>query len=457
MDIRFLFACMLAFAGLGGFPGRVEAQVDPDATDKTIALYANLKRIQNSGQFMFGQEFFNSYRYSSGSPHGNRDYSDSKAVSGAHPAVLGSDFHYYLEKNATEQGYHLEAVKWAFQQGCAITFDWHLSGRGTTTYEYTETTKNLVNNIVLDQNGDRAWFLAELDKAINIINHDLVVNGERIPVVFRPWHEMGGNWFWWGTRATTPDHYKAFYQLTVNYVKERTNSVLFCWSPNEPAGMNYYPGNDYVDVIGLDYYEVEESRLRSQLALLVDHAQANGKVAVLSETGYRINSDAAGEYWNKTLLPAIRNDPTGKAKKIAWVLTWINSAWSFPYVPHANSGAAARQSFIAFRNSPDVLFADELPDLYTPPGPLSTSQDVWRPAFSLQIVPSSGGEYAIKLDGFKSQTEITIYDLTGRIALKRLVEGELTVIPVEGMLQPGLYLLRASDCKKTLTERLLVR
>lgn len=48
------------------------AQIDTDVSEKTVALYNNLKLIQNSDQFLFGQEFFNSFRYSSGSAHGEK-------------------------------------------------------------------------------------------------------------------------------------------------------------------------------------------------------------------------------------------------------------------------------------------------------------------------------------------------------------------------------------------------
>lgn len=429
------------------------AQVDPNASDMTLALYANLKKIQNSNQFMFGQEFFNSFQYISGAAHGQKDYSDSKAVCGSHPAVLGSDFHYYLEKNASERAFHTEAVKWAYQQGCVITFDWHISGRGTTTYEYTETTKNLVNNIVQNLNGDKEWFLAELDKVIDIINNDLIVNGERVPVVFRPWHEMNGNWFWWGSRSTTVDNYKALFRITVDYMKERTNSVLFCWSPNEPVNMNYYPGDDWVDILGFDYYEMDATKFRTQMGIIVDKARASDKVAVLSETGNRTNSDQAGLYWENTVLPAIVNDPSGKAQKIAWVLTWINASWSFPYSPHSTSGTAVKQSFTGFMNSTNVLFATELPDMYDPPAPVSIGN---IPSKEKQILLSYNTDLVVvKLAGFHTSAIITIYDITGRIVLSFQVAEQDTIMTRS--LKPGLYLLRASDGINTASERLLIR
>ena len=84
----------------------VHAQIDTDANEKTKILYSNLKAIQHAPFFLFGQEFFNSFKFSSGSAHDDETFSDCFAVTGAHPAVLGSDFHYYLEKSATERSYH---------------------------------------------------------------------------------------------------------------------------------------------------------------------------------------------------------------------------------------------------------------------------------------------------------------------------------------------------------------
>ena len=440
----------------------VLAQVDTDASEKTVTLYSNLKYIQNSSQFFFGQEFFNSFRFSSGGAHGEKEYSDSKTVTGSHPAVLGSDFHYYLEKDATERSYHTEAVKWAYQQGYIITFDWHLSGKGTTTYEYQVATKDLVNNIVADLNGDRAWYYNELDKVIDIINNDLVVGTEKIPIVFRPLHEMNGGWFWWGSQATTPANYIALYKLLVNYVKERTNSVLFCWSPNTPTNFGYYPGDDYVDVLGVDAYEVNSS-IRAQLAPIVDHAQANNKVAVFSETGYRSNpgttagDNARSAYWKNTILPAILDDPTKKSQKIAWVLTWINASWSVPYVPHSNSTQEAKQSFIEFKNSPYVIFGDEMPDMYSTIPIVAVADNARGIIADLQLYPIPVKDrLTITLSGFENSSRISIYDVQGKLIHELGTTGEETLFYANEVLSSGMYVLKVSDSKKTISKKLLV-
>lgn len=465
----FLFTSLLAatfslFAGIG------MAQVDQDASEKTKSLYANLKTVQDRKQFLFGQEFFNSFRYSSGSAHGDKAFSDSEEVTGAHPAVLGSDFHYYLDKSATERQYHTEAVKWAYQEGLVITFDWHLSARGSSTYEYQESTKALARNIVNDLNGDRAWLYTELDKVIDIINNDLVVDGENIPIVFRPFHEMNGGWFWWGSKSITAEEYKTLFQLTVDYLAERTNTVLFCWSPNSPLKFSYYPGDDYVDVLGLDAYEVTTTDLPAQLALIVDHAQANDKVAVFSETGFRnISGESPGDdattYWNSTVLPAIKNDPSGKSAKIAWVLTWINSSWSFPYVPHSGSSELAKDSFIAFKESPYVVFSDEVSSMYEgnliieeeAEGPLSISNLLKGKADDVQLYPVPANNILnISLEGFDFYTNVSIYNLNGLKVHELQLSGNEITLNVQDLLKPGVYLLKVSDHKKTVSKKVLV-
>jgi mannan endo-1,4-beta-mannosidase len=446
---------------------RALAQVDEDASEKTDRLYQNLKIIQNSNFFLFGQEFFNSFKYSSGSPHGDEVYSDVEKVTGAYPVVLGSDFHYYLDKNDAERGFHTEAVRWAYQRGFVVTFDWHITARNASSYTCTGSPANLAKNIANGNvNGDRDWYLAELDKVIKIINQDLAVNGVSFPIVFRPFHEMNGNWFWWGAGCSgfTAADYKKLYQLTVDYMKERTNNVLFCWSPNSPVSSaiinNYYPGDAYVDILGLDMYEVTADPFRQYMGVIVDYAQAHDKVAVLSETGYRNdtgNGETAAKYWSDAVLPAIVNDPTGKALKIAWALTWINSSWSHPYVPHAASTSGAKQSFINFRNSENVRFSDETASLYEPLVISSVSEDSAEGNVKLNIVQDQN-HIVVSLNEFKSPASISMYDMTGRRIVEEKIKDSGTTFSIgKQMIKPGVYVLKVTDGVKTVTQKVYVQ
>jgi mannan endo-1,4-beta-mannosidase len=432
-----------------------QGQVDADATIKTKALYNNLKVIQESKNILFGQEFFNSFRYSSGGAHGDKDFSDSKEVTGSHPSVLGSDFHYYLEKSTMERSFHTEAVKWAYQLGYVITYDWHLSARGTNSYQYAGSPPNLVNNIVADLNGDRAWFLGELDKVIDIINNDLKVGNDTVPIVFRPFHEMNGNWFWWGSAATSATNYRALYALTVDYVKDRTKSVLFCWSPNLPLDFNYYPGDEYVDLVGLDYYEINAATLRTQLGSLVDFAEQHEKITVLSETGNRVTGDNASLYWNQTVLPAIVDDPAGKAWKISWLLTWINASWSFPYVPHASSSQTAKNSFISFKESPYIIFGNEIPAMYGNDPITAVVSERQTHQVELYPVPVIA-ELTIEINGFDSAVSLVFVDMLGReVHAINQTKNKVIHQPVNSF-NPGIYSLVVSDGLKTIRKKFLV-
>lgn len=440
-------------------------QVDSDASEKTVLLYKNLNAIQNSNYFLFGQEFFNSFKYSSGSAHGDETYSDVEEVIGAYPVVLGSDFHYYLDKDNTERSYHTEAVKWAYKQGFVITFDWHISARNTSSYTCSGSPASLAKNIANgNTNGDRDWYLEQLDKVIAIIKQDLVVNGESIPIVFRPLHEMNGNWFWWGAGCSGfgPADYRKLYQLTVDYVKERTNNVLFIWSPNSPVNSsvlsNYYPGDAYVDILGLDIYELAADPFRQYMGVIVDYAQTHDKVAVLSETGYRNdtgNGETAAKYWNDTVLPAIVGDPTGKSLKIAWALTWINSSWSHPYVPHAGSTTAAKQSFINFSNSPHVKFSDDAGNLYQPIVVSSVAEDSIAEN-AVEIVQDQNN-IVVTVRDFRSPTSISMYDMAGRRIAEEKVQETVTTFAIgKLMLKPGVYVLKVTDGVKTITRKVYV-
>jgi mannan endo-1,4-beta-mannosidase len=108
-----------------------------------------------------------------------------------------------------------------------------------------------------------------------------------VPVLWRPYHEMNGNWFWWGGRVGengTADIYRMIYDRYVNHHK--LNNLVWVWSvdrPSEPYRKytNYYPGDDYVDVLALDVYgsDFRQEYYDGLVAL------SNGKPLILGEVG----------------------------------------------------------------------------------------------------------------------------------------------------------------------------
>jgi mannan endo-1,4-beta-mannosidase len=109
----------------------------------------------------------------------------------------------------------------------------------------------------------------------------------RVPILWRPYHEMNGDWFWWGGRLgqySTKALYRQIFDRLVHHHK--LTNLVWVWSvdrPNKPEMQfsNYYPGDDYLDILSLDVYrsDFNQSYYDDLLAL------SNGKPLVLGEVG----------------------------------------------------------------------------------------------------------------------------------------------------------------------------
>jgi len=108
-----------------------------------------------------------------------------------------------------------------------------------------------------------------------------------VPVLWRPYHEMNGDWFWWGGRRgeySTKALYRQMFDRLVNHHK--LDNLIWVWSVDrvskpEMQHSEYYPGNDYLDVLALDVYgsDFDQSYYDSLVAL------SNGKPLALGEVG----------------------------------------------------------------------------------------------------------------------------------------------------------------------------
>ena len=108
-----------------------------------------------------------------------------------------------------------------------------------------------------------------------------------VPVLWRPYHEMNGNWFWWGARVgehSTAALYRQIYDRLVNH--HGLDNLVWVWSVDRPGDNSLdfesvYPGDEYVDVVSLDVYgrDFAQSYYEDLVAL------AKGKPLVLGEVG----------------------------------------------------------------------------------------------------------------------------------------------------------------------------
>lgn len=130
-----------------------------------------------------------------------------------------------------------------------------------------DTTKssNLLD-VITTGNAANTNFNKELD---SLAKGFAQLQDSGVVVMFRPFHEMNGNWFWWGSKSSTlpvASDYAELWKYVFNYltVNKKLHNILWVYAPsaretaiknpNFKTEMFYYPGSSYVDIIGLDVY-----------------------------------------------------------------------------------------------------------------------------------------------------------------------------------------------------------
>ena len=310
--------------------------------------------------------------------------SDVKSVCGDFPAVIGFDLgHLELGDSVNLDGVPFDRMRDEiirhFDRGGMVTLSWHLDNPLTGGSAWvkpdslTDQEKQTVAS-VLEGGECHEKFLGWLDILASFINSLETPYGVKVPVLFRPWHEHTGSWFWWGQNLCTTEQYKALWKLTVDQLKQRgVNNVLYAYSPgtefNGDAAkyLERWPGDEIVDVIGFDSYctnNAEDtvainnyaSSLDLNLKALCDIAKQHNVVPALTETG--MESLGKADWWTSTLMPVLNKYP------IAYVLLWRN-AHNKPghfYMPYP--GQKTVSDFVKFYNDKRTLFVKDVNGLY---------------------------------------------------------------------------------------------
>ena len=166
-------------------------------------------------------------------------------------------------------------------------------------------SKDLSNNCAresLPGGKYNAQFTAYMDI---IADYALALQAENIPVLYRPYHENSGGWFWWGAASTDVETYNALFRYTEDYLASKgVHNFIYVYSPNGPISSEEeyakrYPGDDYVDIVGFDYYNDYNSypaqysdsfmdSLRTTCQVVKSFGEKRGKVAAIAETGVRV-------------------------------------------------------------------------------------------------------------------------------------------------------------------------
>jgi mannan endo-1,4-beta-mannosidase len=335
---------------------------DPKASPATVELFLKMKELAKQG-FMIGHQDDLAYGVGWKAPNGK---SDVYKVCSDYPAVLGWDLG-HIEKGSAvnlDSVPFADMAKYAAEvnaMGGINTFSWHLDNPLTGGSAW-DVTKNGVVKSILPGGANHAEFNIWLDKVAVFFAGLKDKNGEAIPVIFRPFHEHTGDWFWWGKAHCTPNEYKQLWIYTVTYltVNKNLHNLIFAYSPagsfkNLDEYSERYPGNDYVDIAGFDIYQDAgqlkkkfASQLKEKLTLLNEFANAHDKLAAITEIGFEQIPEA--KWWTGVIYPVIKDF------EVSYALFWRNAANrpNHYYMPYP--GQKSENDFKDFYNLPGTLF-----------------------------------------------------------------------------------------------------
>jgi len=215
-----------------------------------------------------------------------------RELTGRLPAVWGCDFAGYDRK-----GYAQELVRRAYEKyraGCIITLMWH-AGRpqDAPPFGWKESIQAKLTDaewkeLTTPGTALNARWAAQVDTVASYLN-ELQVLG--VPVLWRPYHEQNGVWFWWGNRkgpGGSAKLYRMMYERFVTF--HHLNNLVWVWDANAPRRLfndeayaydEFFPGLDCVDVLAADVYHSDFKQ--SHHDALVELGK--GKPIALGEVG----------------------------------------------------------------------------------------------------------------------------------------------------------------------------
>ncbi|MEO8406485.1 MAG: glycosyl hydrolase, partial [Chitinophagaceae bacterium] len=240
MKKKIIYLLLSAFL-LVGLPVAMLAQQqhklsNPKATKEAIALYAYINDMFGkktlSGQMLSGWGFDEiKYIYN---------------ITGKYPAIKGFDFIQSSLNDSMVKG----AIEW-WKDGGIPTIMWHWGAPGIG--EGYPNSKKQIDISKCFQKGTAEYdsFRTELKTKADLLER---LKKADIPILWRPFHELNGNWFWWGKQG--PENFKRLWTTMYDYfVKERKlNNLIWVLCYKDEPDSAWYPGDKYVDIAGADTY-----------------------------------------------------------------------------------------------------------------------------------------------------------------------------------------------------------
>ncbi|MCQ2135789.1 MAG: glycoside hydrolase family 26 protein, partial [Bacteroidales bacterium] len=339
---------------------------DANATVETKALYSNLWAIQSKG-FMFGHHDDLTYgRYW----YGDEGGSDTKAVCGDYPAVYSMDFAEMIDDRAASNKeattLKLRCIKEAYDRGMVVIGCIHINNPLTGGDSWDNSSSKVASEIMKTGSATNKIFLTWLDRLADIALSLKGSDGKAIPIIFRPFHEHTQTWSWWGSSCTTEQEFKELWQFTIKYLRDTkgVHNFIYAISPQMDSSKkesDFYfrwPGDEWVDFIGMDCYQgINNLVFTNNLKAISAVSKAKMKPCGVTETG--VEGFSTKDYWTNNILAPM----TGR--NVALLVTWRNKYVgvneSDKHFFSVYPGHASAPDFVKMYSSPISFFCSDLP------------------------------------------------------------------------------------------------
>lgn len=355
----------LSLASCRGGAGKAE---QTENTTPAERLVQRMHCLTDSGAMMFGHHDATFYGHGWQFEEGRCDV---REVCGDLPAVLSTDLAWIEVDSAVNiERIPFEAMRREIAahhaRGGITALCWHPHNPRTLGSSWdNDTLSSPFPGIVTP--GDtlntryREWAAKTADFILSLTDS----TGNRVPVIWRPFHEMNGTWFWWGAQNATPEQYKALWtEMRGVFDEKGVDNAVWAYSPDKcrTAGEYFaaYPGDDKVDILGADIYMFDGEKgidtwrdyVASEFAVMADHAAHTGQLLAFTETG--AESVPVADWYDAVLLTALQ------PYNVAYTVAWRNSPVMEHHYYMPYKGHPGEESFKRFHASGRTLFLSDI-------------------------------------------------------------------------------------------------
>lgn len=209
---------------------------NPKASKEAKALFSYL-------QAMYGKKILSGQMWTG---WGIDELQYINDVTGKQPAIRGMDFIHEKDNEKEVQ----RAIDW-WKSGGIPTIMWHMGA--PSIGEGYENSKKPIDIYKVFEKGTAEYeaFWKELKRKGDLLEKTKKAN---VPILWRPYHELNGDWFWWGKQG--PEKFKRLWITMYEYYTNvrKLDNLIWVLCYNGKPDSAWYPGNQYVDIAGADTY-----------------------------------------------------------------------------------------------------------------------------------------------------------------------------------------------------------